>query len=68
MTGQAITAALREGRNVQALENSNLGTDTGSEAARAVPVPETGVGLVGGGAWSAPVDPYQSLPRSSTGL
>ena len=68
VTGQAITAALREGRNVQALENSNLGTDTGSEAARAVPVPETGVGLVGGGAWSAPVDPYQSLPRSSTGL
>lgn len=68
VTGQAIIAAMREGRNVQALENSNLGTDTGSEAARAVSVSETGVGLIGGGAWPAPVDPYANLPRSSTGL
>lgn len=68
VTGQAIVAAMREGRNVQALENSNLSSDTGSEAARAVPVPETGVGLIGGGAWPAPVDPYANLPRSSTGL
>ena len=68
VTGQAIVAAMREGRNVQALENSNLDTDTGSEAARSVPVPETGVGLIGGGAWPAPVDPYATLPRSSTGL
>lgn len=68
LTGQAIVAAMREGRNVQALENSNLGTDTGSEAARAVPVPETGVGLIGGGAWPAPVDSYANLSRSSTGL
>lgn len=68
VTGQAIVAAMREGRNIQALENSNLGTDTGSEAARAVPVPETGVGLIAGGAWPAPVDPYAGLPRSSTGL
>lgn len=68
ITGQAIIAAMREGRNVQALENSDLGTDTGSEAARAVSVPETGVGLIGGGAWPTPVDPYANLPRSSTGF
>lgn len=68
VTGQAIVAAMREGRNIQALENSNLGSDTGSEAARAVPVPETGVGLIGGGAWPAPADPYANLPRSATGL
>jgi hypothetical protein len=68
VTGQAIVAAMREGKNVQALELGGVGSDTGSESARAVPVPETGVGLVGGGAWPAPSDPYASLPRSSTGF
>jgi hypothetical protein len=68
VTGQAIVAAMREGKNVQALELGGVGSDTGSESARSVPVPETGVGLVGGGAWPAPSDPYASLPRSSTGF
>lgn len=58
VTGQAVIAAMREGKNQKALEEANVSTDANSFNHQTVPVPETGVGLIGGGAWPVPVDPY----------
>ena len=57
-TGQAVIGSIREGKNQQALEKANVTTDANSFNHLTVPVPESGVGLIGGGAWPAPTDPY----------
>jgi hypothetical protein len=67
VTGQAIIAALREAQNTQALENSGIANDTFSSSAKPLDVPESAPGLVGGGSWPAPSDPYANLPSSATG-
>lgn len=58
VTGQAVIAVVREGYNLLALSGAGVGSDANGLSARTVPVPETGVGLIGGGAWPAPTDPY----------
>lgn len=60
VTGQAVVAIVREGYNLLALSSAGIGSDANSLNARTVPVPESGVGLIGGGAWPAPVDPYSN--------
>jgi hypothetical protein len=51
VTGQAVIAVIREAVNVDALSSADVSTDANSLNSSSVPVPATGVGLVGGGAW-----------------
>ena len=68
VTGQAIAGAMREGRNANLLAQANIDTDANSSSANPLPVSESAPGLVGGGQWPQPVDPYASKPSSSTGF
>ena len=49
--GQTIIAVMRESVNINALASADVRSDANSLNSTAVPVPATGVGLVGGGAW-----------------
>jgi uncharacterized protein YerC len=53
VTGQAVIAVMREAVNINALSSADLGSDANSLNSTPVPVPPTGLGLVGGGAWPA---------------
>jgi hypothetical protein len=66
VTGQAVVAALREARNADLLAQCQLGTDAGSEAAIALPIPDSAPGLIGGGIW--PQDSFKNLPSSGSGI
>lgn len=68
VTGQAIAGAMREGRNADLLAQANIDTDANSDSANPLPVSESAPGLVGGGQWPQPTDPYASKPSSSTGF
>ena len=68
VTGQAIAGAMREGRNADLLAQANIETDANSSSANPLPVSESAPGLVGGGQWPQPVNPYASKPSSSTGF
>lgn len=68
VTGQAIAGAMREGRNADLLAQANVGTDANGSSANPLPVSESAPGLVGGGLWPLPVDPYASRPSTSTGF
>lgn len=60
VTGQAIKASVREAFNLTALSGADIGSDANSIDSAAIPVPETGVGLVGGGAWPPATFPYSN--------
>ena len=68
VTGQAIIGAMREAKNAELLAQSAIGTDANSSSESPLPVSESAPGLVGGGIWPAPVDPFASKPSSSTGF
>jgi hypothetical protein len=51
VTGEAVIAVMREAVNINALASADVGSDANSLNSTALPVPATGVGLVGSGAW-----------------
>lgn len=50
--GQAIVAAMSEGKNLQILASAGISTDSFAASANAQPVQDRAPGLIGGSAWS----------------